>query len=66
MYDIYTTITGDTWDLISYKVYGSEFHIDELIKANKEYIDTVIFAGGIELKCPELAVKIMKSTVPWR
>ena len=30
----YTTVQGDTWDLISYKVYGSEKYIGNLMQAN--------------------------------
>lgn len=63
---IYTTITGDTWDLISYKVYGSEFHIDELMEANKQYTDIVIFSGGVEIKCPKISTKSSDKTTPWR
>ena len=29
----YTTISGDTWDMIAKKVYGSEYHADILMEA---------------------------------
>ena len=30
----YTTKSGDTWDQIAYKVYGSEKKTDSLLQAN--------------------------------
>ena len=33
----YTTVSGDTWDIVAYKAYGNEMYMDTLIKANIEY-----------------------------
>ena len=32
--DMYTTKSGDTWDVIAKEVYGSEYHADALMAAN--------------------------------
>lgn len=43
----YTTVSGDTWDIVAYKAYGNEMYMDTLIKANIEYKDTYIFRQGL-------------------
>lgn len=45
----YTTVSGDTWDIVAYKAYGNEMYMDTLIKANIEYKDTYIFPAGVVL-----------------
>ena len=36
MPDTYTSIQGDTWDMIAYKVYGKESAMVQLMEANSE------------------------------
>jgi len=43
---MYTTKSGDTWDVIAKEVYGSEYHADALMAANPEHIDTFRFSAG--------------------
>lgn len=43
----YTTVSGDTWDIVAYKAYGNEMYMNTLIKANIEYKDTYIFQQGL-------------------
>ena len=45
---MYTTKSGDTWDVIAKEVYGSEYHADVLMAANPQEIDTFIFNAGVE------------------
>ena len=52
----YTTVSMDTWDIISKKVYGDEHYIDKLIAANVQYRKVVIFSAGIVLSVPEVDV----------
>ena len=33
---MYTTKSGDTWDVIAKEVYGSEYHADALMAATEE------------------------------
>lgn len=49
---MYTTKSGDTWDVIAKEVYGSEYHADVLMAANPQEIDTFIFDAGVELNTP--------------
>ena len=62
----YTTIQGDMWDLIAYKMYGSEKHMDILIWANLELLDTFIFDAGTVLVVPALESRIDAALPSWR
>ena len=62
----YTTVSGDTWDIVAYKVYGNEMYMDTLIKANNEYKDTYIFPAGVVLTLPEIELTVSKSLPPWK
>ena len=64
--DIYKTIQGDTWDNISYKVYGEEKFSKSLIRANPRYMNIAIFSGGIELICPDIPNTKNLTLPPWR
>lgn len=66
MSDTYTTISGDTWDIVAYKVYGNEMYMDILIKANLEYKDIYIFPAGAVLVIPETSLEISESLPPWK
>lgn len=50
----YTTVLGDTWDMIAYKVYGKEIYAKELVECNLNQVETVIFSAGIVLNVPEI------------
>ena len=64
----YLTISGDTWDMIAFKVYeglGGEKLTSALIEANSGHIHTVIFPAGVELNIPEVNAPASKSLPPW-
>lgn len=64
----YTTMQGDTWDMIAVKVYpelGGEKLMSVLMGANSEYVETVIFSAGIELVIPEVNVPVSRGLPPW-
>lgn len=50
----YKTIQGDTWDLISYRLWGSEYLFPLLLDVNSKYRGIIIFDGGIELNVPTI------------
>jgi phage tail protein X len=50
----YTTVQGDTWDLIAYHQLGSEKLMHVLAEANPEHRDTVLFSAGVELTIPDV------------
>lgn len=64
--DEYITNSGDTWDYISFKVYGSEKYMNELIKANIEHLEVVIFSANINLTIPKINIQSKVSLPPWK
>lgn len=62
----YITKSGDTWDMIAKKVYGSEYHADVLMAANAAYIETFIFQAGVELSTPALEEERNGLLPPWK
>lgn len=62
----YITVQGDTWDLISYKVYGTSRHIGLLMENNYDLLDTFIFSAGIEIMVPELTEDQTDDLPEWR
>ena len=62
----YTTVSGDTWDIVAYKAFGNEMYMNTLIKANIEYKDTYIFPAGVVLTLPEIELTVSESLPPWK
>jgi phage tail protein X len=62
----YRTSQGDTWDMISKRVYGDEHYMDALLDANHEYIDIVIFPANIILRVPEVSKPVASTLPAWR
>lgn len=61
----YITQKGDTWDLISFKVYGSEKYIEELKTANYDFIKIVSFPEEVALAIPIIKVSNKGSVPEW-
>ena len=66
MPDTYTSIQGDTWDMIAYKVYGKESAMVQLIEATSDLANIAIFPSGIKLVCPPVAPETSRVLPPWR
>lgn len=62
----YTTIQGDVWDLIAYKLYGDEKYMKNLIEANWKYIDVVVFSSGTVLNVPDIPQEEIDNIPFWR
>lgn len=62
----YTTVQGDMWDSIAYKLYGSESGLNALLEANPAYMDYVVLPGGLTLKVPEYTKPTTNRLPPWR
>ena len=66
----YTTISGDMWDSISYKVYGTDAYVGKLMAYNPAYLENnFIFPAGIDLFCPEIdgtEDALLSMLPPWR
>ena len=60
MANIYTTKSGDMWDMIALKVLGNEMYMSELIENNYKYRNVMIFEAGIKLNIPEISTQKVK------
>lgn len=49
-----TTKSGETWDMISLRVYGDEHFMSVLMEANMHHRNTVIFSYGVVLNVPDI------------
>ena len=49
MANVYYTEAGDTWDKIAYDQYGSEKFMQQLILANWDKLDVLVFSDGEEI-----------------
>lgn len=53
--------------MIAYKVYGKEKYAKELVEANLNYVETVIFSAGIVLNTPEITTSTDNNSLPpWK
>lgn len=62
----YTTIQGETWDEIAYKVYGGEKYAALLMANNYPLLDILVFSAGTILNTPELPEYDDEELPPWR
>ena len=62
----YETIQGDTWDGISFRLYGDEKYMKYLVEANPDYAEVLVFSAGIVLVVPDLPEEAMENTPFWR
>lgn len=65
----YRTQQGDTWDLIAFRMYpklGAEKLMSELIEANSDYVNIVIFPANIILNIPDIEIPVAKTLPPWK
>ncbi len=62
----YTTIQGDMWDSIAYKLYGDEKYMGLLMQNNLELLDIFIFSSGTVLNVPELESESEADMPSWR
>lgn len=61
----YSTISGQTWDMISKEVYGTELKVGVLMEANPKLLDIFIFPANVKLNVPEVDEE-NTDLPPWR
>lgn len=66
MAQIYYTKQGDTWDKIAYKQYGAEKYMQQLILANWDKLDTLVFSDGEKIIIPDITDEQMENMPAWR
>lgn len=55
------------WDYIAYLVYGDEYLMHVLLRANPEYGDVYVFEAGTKIWCPEIdSESDAEETAEWR
>ena len=62
----YTTIQGDMWDGVAKRQYGNEAYLKQLLEANPDYADYVIFPAGIVLTLPDIDTAETVKLPPWK
>ena len=60
----YTTVQGDTWDVIAHRLWGRETLMDRLIKANPDYGDVLVFGPDVVLSVPQITVPAITPDLP--
>lgn len=66
-YEEYLTEQGDTFDLIAWKLYDEEMLASEIIQANLNYVDVLIFDAGVSLMVPIVEeLNLQEAVPPWR
>lgn len=61
---IYSTVQGDSFDIIAYRLFGDEHLCDELMKANPDEIDTIFFDSGNAVNIPDIQKRPKQSDLP--
>lgn len=53
---IYTTVQGDTWDIIARNLYGDETKAQNLMqeRANILLLDIEVFPAGVKVTAPDI------------
>lgn len=62
----YTTVQGDMWDSVAFKVFNDCSYTDKIIALNMEYHNTYIFPAGVVLQMPERTVDVRSTLPPWK
>ncbi len=63
----YTTVQGDCWDLVAFKLYGSEKYMKLLAEANMPLLDYLTFPPGTVINMPDIPEDYdTEDTVFWR
>ena len=62
----YTTVDGDTYDMIALNMYHDEFRAPLIAGANPELAGTVVFPAGVVLRGPVVPAAEASAVPPWR
>jgi len=62
----YTTMAGDTWDILALDFYDDETLASLIIQANPQYSHILVFPAGIKLKIPIIEEPASETLPPWK
>lgn len=63
---IYTSVQGDTWDMIAYKTTGNCMYADKIMQANPMLLDIFVFSAGTDVIIPDIDEEESNELPPWR
>lgn len=64
-----TTVMGDTWDTIAFRVYGNVLRTQDLmeVRENVPLLDYEVFPGGVTVATPDVEETTAADDLPeWR
>lgn len=62
----YTTLQGDTFDMLALDFYDEESFASKIIEANPQYCKVIVFEQGIVLKIPIVEDSVPETLPPWK
>ena len=62
----YTTMQGDTFDILSLDTYNDESFATTIIQANPDYANVLVFPSGVNLKIPIIETAAASTLPPWK
>lgn len=64
----YTTVQGDMWDTVAYRLWGNEKLFHYLLAANPACHGMVVFPAGVSLAVPTLTTEQCTTAMdpPWK
>lgn len=62
----YTTIQGDTFDILALDAYNDEFKAHLIIEDNPQYANVVVFDAGVKLKIRKIQQEAAATLPPWK
>lgn len=65
-YFIYTTMRGDTFDILALDAYNEEGLAHIIMQANPQYSSVLVFDAGVELRIPVIDAEAAASLPPWK
>lgn len=63
---LYSTVSGDTFDIIAQKELGDSKLAGLIMEANIEHIKTIVFSAGVELSVPDVPENLSSNLPPWK
>lgn len=62
----YTTMQGDTFDMLALDAYDDEFKAHLIIQANPQYANVLVFDAGVKLTIPIIEQEAASTLPPWK
>lgn len=60
----YTTVAGDRWDLVAFRMYGSATNFAGIIDANPQVVIDAVLPLGLELAVPVIRKPVAAVPAP--